>query len=75
LSFTQFEQYVEEFIPKDSYICALRFAVRPAASCSDIPLELTLPKGREYIPGMVKRGDSSAGAVIRGVPEKANSYP
>jgi len=34
-----------------------------------------VPKGREYIPGVVKRGDSSTGAVIRGVPGKANSYP
>jgi hypothetical protein len=37
--------------------------------------ELTSPIGREYIPGVVKRGDSSAGAGIRGVPGKANSYP
>jgi hypothetical protein len=36
---------------------------------------LTSPTGREYIPGVVKRGDSSAGAGIRGVPGKANSYP
>jgi hypothetical protein len=38
-------------------------------------LELTSPTGREYIIGVVKWGDSSAGAGIRGVPEKANSYP
>jgi hypothetical protein len=42
---------------------------------SHISLELTSPIGREYIPGVVKRGDSSAGAGIRGVPGKANSYP
>jgi hypothetical protein len=41
---------------------------------SYISLELTSPTGREYIPGVVKRGDSSAGAGTRGVPEKANSY-
>jgi hypothetical protein len=36
---------------------------------------LTLPSGWEYIPAVVKGGDSSAGAGIRGVTEKANSYP
>jgi hypothetical protein len=39
---------------------------------SHISLELTVPTDRDYIPGVVKRGDSSAGAGIRGVPEKAN---
>jgi len=42
---------------------------------SHISLELTSPTGRKYIPGVVKRGDSSAGAGIRGVPEKVISYP
>jgi hypothetical protein len=41
---------------------------------SHISLELTVPSGRKYIAGVVKRGDSSAGAGIRGVPEKAISY-
>jgi len=31
---------------------------------SQISLELTVPTGREYIPGVVKREDSSAGAGI-----------
>jgi hypothetical protein len=35
---------------------------------------LTSPSGREYIPGGVKRGASSARAGIRGVAEKANSF-
>jgi len=42
---------------------------------SHFSLSLTLPSGREYIPGVVKRGDSSAGAGTRGVSGKANSYP
>jgi len=42
---------------------------------SHISLKLTVPTGREHIPGVVKRGDSSAGAGIRGVPGKTNSYP
>jgi len=45
------------------------------AQLSHISLELTVPTGREYIPGVVKRGDSSTGAEICGVPGKANSYP
>jgi hypothetical protein len=39
-----------------------------------ISLELTSPTGREYIHGVGKWGDSSAGAGICGVPEKENSY-
>jgi hypothetical protein len=46
-----------------------------AVSFSHISLKLTLPSGREYIPGVLKRGNSSAGAGIRAVPGKANSYP
>jgi hypothetical protein len=42
---------------------------------SHISLELTVPTGREYIPGAVKWGDCSAGVGIHSVPEKANSYP
>jgi hypothetical protein len=42
---------------------------------SHIPMELTSPAGRTYIPGVVKRGDSSSGAGIRGVPVKVNSSP
>ena len=41
---------------------------------SYISLELTVPTGREYIPGVVKWGDSSVGAGFCGVPEKENSY-
>jgi len=32
---------------------------------SHISLKLTVPIGLEYIPGVVKRGDSSAGAAYR----------
>ena len=32
---------------------------------SHISLKLTVPAGREYIPAVVKRGDSSAGAAYR----------
>jgi len=42
---------------------------------SNYSLELTVPTGREYISGVVKRRDPSAGAGIRGVSGKANSCP
>jgi hypothetical protein len=45
-----------------------------AASAVPFPytsLELTVPTGRGHIPGVVKRGDSSAGAGICGVPGKS----
>jgi hypothetical protein len=35
---------------------------------------LTRPTDREYIAGVLKWGDSAAGAGIRGVPGKANSF-
>jgi hypothetical protein len=37
--------------------------------------ELTRPTDREHIAGVLKWGDSAAGAGIRGGPGKANSYP
>ena len=33
------------------------------------------PSGRKYISGVVKLGDSSVGAGIRGITEKRNTYP
>ena len=36
---------------------------------------MTRATAREYIAGVVKRGVSAAGAGIRGVPGKVNSYP
>jgi hypothetical protein len=53
----------------------LRSPLRFGRPFSHISLELTVPTGREYIPGVVKREDSSVEAGIRGEPEKANSYP
>jgi len=41
---------------------------------SRISQELTWPTDREYIAGVLKWGDSAAGAGIRGVPGKANSF-
>ena len=41
---------------------------------SRILQELTRPTDRGYIAGVVKGEDSAAGAGIRGVPGKANSY-
>jgi hypothetical protein len=45
------------------------------ARLSHFSVSLTSPSGQKYITGVVKRGDSSAGAGIRGVTEKGNTYP
>ena len=42
---------------------------------SHFSVSLTSSSGRKYIAHMVKQGDTSAGAEIRGVSGKANSYP
>jgi hypothetical protein len=42
---------------------------------SHFSLSLTSPSGRKYITHVVKLGDSSVGAGIRGVAEKGNTYP
>jgi hypothetical protein len=50
-----------------------QYAFRDRFSYFSLPL--TLPSGRKYIPGVVKLRESSVGAGICGILEKANSYP
>jgi len=45
------------------------------ARFSHFSVSLTSPSGRKYITHVVKLGDSSVGAGIRGVTEKRNTYP
>jgi len=45
------------------------------ARLSHFSVSLTSPSGRKYITHVVKQGDSSVGAGIRGVTEKGNTYP
>jgi acetylornithine deacetylase/succinyl-diaminopimelate desuccinylase-like protein len=45
------------------------------ARFSYFSVSLTSPSGRKYIIHVVKLGDSSVGAGIRGVTEKGNTYP
>ena len=45
------------------------------ARFSHFSVSLTSPSGRKYIIHVVKLGDSSVGAGVRGVTEKGNTYP
>jgi hypothetical protein len=56
---------------REGFLTEYAFRVR----FSHFSLSLTSPSGRKYITNVVKLGDSSVGAGIRGVTEKGNTYP